>query len=243
MQEHLITRCFLHCPLTTHTDSINEWVERRKCWLLCTRSEQENCKGTMHTTGKASRHDKYALQCTGRVSIDETPIRTIYLYIPLSTPLTVALSDIVNTKLARKTALGSGLIVYGINAYHNTFLDSAAAGAKQAGITFVMSGVGTRLVEHCAMLPINRFVARGVATTVPPALTFLVSYVTHASMGTPRPFLSAVWNVPVNVVSAYIASGFYQRENEYTPQEKASAQYKTLRYMLRRDMFTNPNKE
>jgi len=104
-------------------------------------------------------------------------------------------NDYINYKVGAITGAGMGAIVFGINYYMKAheLAESALAGMKQYGYTFLMGGLFTRLCEYLGERIENRTIARTVAVTVPSVLTITATYLVHLLLKkSPEPFLSTM---------------------------------------------------
>lgn len=147
----------------------------------------------------------------------------------------MGIESVANMKYAAKGAIVGTTAVFLINA-DKGLVDALLAGAKQGGYVLGFGSVNTRLCEKLATLQTGPRVAKALATTIPPALSFLVSYTMHAASGTPRPLASAAWSVAPNMVLSYVNARHFQREQQCDLEQHGTRFDRLQGYLLRGDV-------
>ncbi len=121
----------------------------------------------------------------------------------------------INYKIGAAAGVIAGGIVFYINKDHSSLSALGSAG-KQFAYNLFVGGYNMKLCEKLAKGYSSRKVSVGLATFVPPAVAFLVTYSIHKFGGTPEAFKSSIWQVPLNLFTSAAFGTYFRRKHEKT---------------------------
>lgn len=106
-----------------------------------------------------------------------------------------------NLKFALISAGFNGPIAAAVNSSH-TNLEMITAGTSQAISSFISTGFTARLVQHFSPIR-NPFASYFLGTSIPAAMTFLLSYGAHYINNTPELLESCVTPTIISYVTSF----------------------------------------
>jgi len=120
----------------------------------------------------------------------------------------------INYKFGSIAGLIAGSIVYYINRDHGA-LEAFRGAAKQFTYNLFVGGFNVKICEKLAKNIAGKARAITIATIVPTALAFGITYGVHRLGGTPEALDSSTWQIGPNLIGGYIfGSVYYAKRNK-----------------------------